>query len=74
MEGCDGDLNDNGRALLQLCCSNAHHQRNFQDINLHLYIGCRDSFCHRSLMDFCIISADLFQSMLDVRVKWGAEL
>jgi len=28
----------------------------------------------RSLIDFCIVSNDLFQSALDVRVKTGAEL
>ena len=35
---------------------------------------CRDSLGHRSVIDFCIVSTDLFRSVLDVGVKRGAEL
>ena len=34
----------------------------------------RPSMDQKSLIDFCIISSDLFSDVLDVRVKRGAEL
>ena len=34
----------------------------------------RDSLGQRSLIDFCIVLADLFSTVSDVRVKRGAEL
>ena len=38
------------------------------------YTWYRDSLGQRSLIDFCIVSADLFSTVSDVRVKRGAEL
>ena len=34
----------------------------------------RDSVEQRSIIGFCIVSADLFSSQVDIRVKKGAEL
>jgi len=72
----DADVNDNGRLLLQLCCNNALCIMNtfFQHRDVHKYTCCRYSMGQRSLIDFCIVSADLFRSVLDVRVKRSAEL
>ena len=46
----------------------------FQHKRIHKYTWYRDSVGQRSLIDFCIVSADLFSSVVDVRVKRGAEL
>ena len=72
----DADLNENGRCLLQLCCSNGLCIMNtfFQHRNSHKYTWYRDDVGQRSLIDFCIVSADLLSSVMDVRVKRGAEL
>jgi len=68
--------NDNGRLLLQLCCNSALCIMNtfFQHRDVHEYTWCRDSLDQRPLIDVCIVSADLFLSVLDIRVKMGAEL
>ena len=69
-------LNENGRYLLQLCCSNGLRIMIifFQDREIHKYIWYRSSMDQKSLIDFCIVSSDLFSDVLDVRVKRGAEL
>ena len=69
-------LNENGRYLLQLCCSNGFRIMNtfFQHREVHKYTWYRPSMDQKSLIDFCIVSSDLFSDVLDVRVKRGAEL
>ena len=46
----------------------------FQDREVHKYTWYRSSMDQKSLIDFCIVSSDLFSDVLDVRVKRGAEL
>jgi len=73
----DADVNDNGRLLLQLCCNNTLFIMNtffFERRDVHKYIWCRDSLGQRSPIDFCIVSADLFRSVLEIRVKRCARL
>ena len=72
----DPDINKNGRCLLQFCASNGLCIMNtfFQHKIIHKYTWYRDSLGQRSLIDFCIVSADLFSTVSDVRVKRGAEL
>ena len=69
-------LNENGRYLLQLCYSNGLRIMNtfFQHREVHKYTWYRPSMDQKSLIDFCIVSSDLFSDVLDVRVKRGAEL
>ena len=69
-------LNENGRYLLQLCCSNGLRIMNtfFQHRDAHKYTWYRPSLGQKSLINFCIVSEDLFSDVLDVRVKRGAEL
>ena len=69
-------LNENGRYLLPLCCSNGLRIMNtfFQHREVHKYTWYRPSMDQKSLIDFCIVSSDLFSDVLDVRVKRGAEL
>ena len=69
-------LNENGRFLLQLCCSNGLRIINtfFQHREAHKYTWYRPSMDQQSLVDFYIVSSDLFSDVLDVRVKRGAEL
>ena len=76
MKGCDWPTwwcwrNDNRRLLLQLRCSNALCIMNtfFQHRDVHKDAWCKDSLGQRSLNDFCIVSADLFRSVLDVCVN-----
>ena len=69
-------LNENGRYLLQLCCSNELCIINtfFQLREVHKYTWYRPGMDQKSLIHFCIVSSDLFSDVLDVRVKRGAEL
>ena len=46
----------------------------FQHGEVHKYIWYRPSMDQKSLVDFCIVSSDLFSDVLDGRVKRGAEL
>ena len=68
--------NQNGQYLLQLCSSNRLSLMNtfFQHKDVHIYTWYRPSMEQKSLIDFCIVSTDLFSNVLDVRVKRGAEL
>ena len=72
----DPDINKNGRCLLQFCATNGLCIMNtfFQHKRIHKYTRYRDSLGQRSLIDFCIVSANLFSTVSDVRVKRGAEL
>ena len=69
-------LNENGRYLSQLCCGNGLRIMNtfFQHRDVHKYTWYRPSMDQKSLIDFCIVSSDLFSDVLDVQVKRGAEL
>ena len=69
-------LNENGRYLLQLCCGNGLRIMNtfFQHREVHKYTWYRPSMDQKSLIDFCIVSSDLFSDVLDIRVKRGSEL
>ena len=69
-------LNENGWYLLQLCCSNGLRIMNtfFQHREVHKYPWYRPSMDQKSLIDFCIVSSDVFSDVLDVRVKRVAEL
>ena len=69
-------LNENGRFLLQLCCSNGLRIMNtfFQHREVHKYTWYRPSMDQKSLIDFCIVSSDLLSDVLDVGLKRGAEL
>ena len=61
-------LNENGRYLLQLCCSNELRIMNtfFQHREVHKYTWYRPSMDQKPLIDFCIVSSDLFSDVLDV--------
>ena len=70
------ELNENGRYLLQFCCSNGLRIMNsfFQHREVHKYTWYRPSMDQKYLIKFCIVSSDLFSDVLDVRVKRGADL
>ena len=72
----DPDINKNRRCLLQFCATNelCIMSTFFQHKRIHKYTWYRDALEQRSLIDFCIVSADLFSTVSDVRVKRGAEL
>jgi exonuclease III len=72
----DAHLNTNGELLLDFCAGNGLSVMNtyFQHKNIHKYTWYRDALTQKSLIDFIIVSADLKRSVLDVRVKRGAEL
>ena len=76
--GRQGDSNTsrNGRCLLQFCDTNGLCIMNtfFQHKGIHKYIWYRDSVKQRSINDFCVVSADLFSSVVGVLVKRGAKL
>ena len=61
---------------MQLCCNNGLRIMNtlFRHREVHKYTWHRPSMDQKSLIDFCIVSSDLFCDVLDVRVKRGAEL
>jgi len=82
MDGCDWPTwwcgqNNNGKLLLLLCCNNTLCTMStfFQDrvsyAQVHLV---QRFFGQLSLIDFCVVPADLFQSELEVRSKWDTEL
>ena len=62
--------------MLQLCCSNGLRIMNtfIQHREGLKYTWYRPSMDEKSLIDFCIVSSDLYSDLLDVRVKRGAEL
>ena len=64
----DSDINKNGRCLLQFCATNGLCIMNtfFQHKRIRKYTWYRDSLGQRSLIDFCIVSADLFSTVSDV--------
>ena len=56
------DLNENGRYLLQLCCSNGLRIMNafFRHGEVDKYTWYQPSMNQKLLIDFCIVSSDLF--------------
>ena len=72
----DPDINKNERYLLQFCATNGLCIMNtfFQHKRIYEYTWFKDSVGQRSLIDFCIVSADFFSTVSDVRVKRWAEL
>ena len=72
----DPDIIKNGRCVLQFCATNRlciinqflRHKR------IHKYTWYKDSLGQSSWIYFCIVSAGLFSTVSDVRVKRGAEL
>ena len=72
----DSDINRNGRCLLQFCTTNGLCIMNtfFRKKGIHKYTWYRDSVGQRSIINFCIVTADLFTSVVDVHVKIGAKL
>ena len=71
----DPAFNENGRYLSKLCCNNGLCILNtfFQHRDVHKYTWYRPSIAQKSLIDFCIVSSNLFLEVLDVRVKRGVE-
>ena len=69
-------LNENGQHLLELCCSNGLRIMNtyFQLRRFHKYTWYQPSKDQNSMIDFYIVSSDLFSDAVDVRVKRGATL
>ena len=69
----DPDIYKNERCfcLLQFCVTNGLHIMNtfFQPKRIHKYTWYRDSLGQRSLIDFWIVSADLFLTASDVRIQ-----
>jgi len=71
-------LNENER--YNICCSccygNGLRIMNtfFQHRDVHKYTWYRPSMKQKSMIDFCIVSANLFSDVLDVQVGRGAEL
>ena len=64
-------LNENERSLLQLCCNNGLRIKNifFQQKEVKKYTWYRPCKDQKSLIDFCIVSSDLFCDVLNVGVK-----
>ena len=51
-----------------------HNEHLFLPKEVHKYTWCRDSVGQCFIIDFCIVSQDLFSSVVDVCVKRGTEL
>ena len=65
------DINRNGRCVLQFCAANGLciMITFFWHRKIHKCTWYKDSVGQRSIIDFCIISADLVSSVVDVCVK-----
>ena len=61
-------LNENGRYLLQFCCSNGFRIMNtvFQHREVYKHARYQPSIDQKSSTDFCIVSSDLFSGRLEV--------
>ena len=75
-EDKETDISKNKRCLLQFSATNGLCIMNtfFQHTEIYRYIQYRDLVGQHSIIDFCIVSANLFSSVVDVCVKRGAEL
>ena len=65
--------NNNGMFMLQVSCNSALCIMHTSNTDLHKDTWCRNSLGQYSLLDFCIVSANLFQSVLNVRVNREAK-
>ena len=72
----DGNIDRNRRCLLLLCATNGLCIINtfFRHKEIYEYTWYRNLLGQRYIIDFCIVSADLFSSVVDVGVKSEAEL
>ena len=72
----NSNINRNERCLLQFCVTNGLCIMNafFWNKEIYNYTWYKNSVGLRSIIDFRIVSADLLSSVVDVRVKRGAEL
>ena len=72
----DSSINSIGLSLLRFCASNGFSIMNgyFKHRDIHKYTWYRDNLSQKSIIGFIIVSADLKSSIMDVRVKRGAEL
>ena len=70
----DFDINKNGRYLLQFFATNELCLMQTFFRLIQRYTWYRDLLEQRSIIDFCIISVNLFSSVIDVRVKKETEL
>ena len=74
----DKDLNNQGRQLLDFCATGSLSIMNtfYHHKNIHKYTWYKatDSRIQRSLIDFIITSDNMRHTVMDVRVKRGAEL